>query len=168
MSRHSVLASLMLVACAPRPTPAGEGTTPTSMSTAALMRALDETAPASRVYLPQEVASPAVTVEESDRPLAVLPTSVEPTVRIAAVRGIVDTRGVTERATLTVLPGSDPREASILQQRVLRTRWRPARLANGQAVRQLFEWRFCVTGGTTCAYVPPEPLERGIPRVFAH
>ena len=168
MSRYSVLASLMLVACAPRPTPAGDGTTPTSMSTAALMRALDDTARASRVYLPQEVASPAVTVEESDRPLAALSTSVEPTVRVAAVRGIVDTLGFTERATLTVIPGSDPREASILQQRVLRIRWRPARLANGQAVRQLFEWRFCVMGGSTCAYVAPAPLERGMPRVSAH
>lgn len=168
MTRYSLLAPLVLIACAPHGTPPGDGATPIPISTATLMRALDDTALATRVYLAQEVASPAVTVEESDRPLAVLPTSVEPTVRIAAVRGIVDTLGVTERATLTVLPGSDSREASILQQRALRTRWRPARLANGQAVRQLFEWRFCVTGGTTCAYVPPEPLERGIPRVFAH
>lgn len=168
MSRHSMLASLLLLACAPRPTPVNDGPTPISTSASALMRALEDTALATRVYLPREVASPAVTVEESDRPLAVLPTSVEATVRAAAVRGIVDTLGFTERATLTVLPGSDPREASLLQQRVLRTRWRPARLANGQAVRQLFEWRYCVAGGSTCAYVAPEPLERGVPRVFAH
>ena len=168
MSRHSVLASLMLLACAPRPTPVSDGPAPIPMSAAALMRTLEDTAAATRVYLPQEVASPAVTVEESDRPLAVLPTSVEPTVRVAALRGIVDTLGFTERATLTILAGSDPREASILEQRALRTRWRPARLANGRAVRQLFEWRYCVTGGNTCAYVAPEPLERGVPRVFAH
>ena len=167
MNRRSLLAPLVLLACAPRGHPAGDGTTPIPIAAAALMQALNDTALATRVYLPREVASPAVTVEDSDRPLAVLPSSVEPTVRVAAVRGIVDTLGFTERATLTSLAGSDPREASILQQRVLRTRWRPAHLASGRAVRQLFEWRFCVAAGNTCAYVAPEPLERGVPRVFA-
>lgn len=168
MNRYLLLAPLVLLACAPHGTPAADGATPIPIAAGALMRALDDTVLATRVYLPREVASPAVTVEESDRPLAVLPTSVEPTVRVAALRGIVDTLGFTERATLAILPGSDSREASILQQRALRTRWRPARLANGRAVRQLFEWRYCVTGGNTCAYVAPEPLERGVPRVFAH
>lgn len=136
-------------------------------SAAALLEALRDTASATRVYLPQEVARPAESLEEAERALAVPRARVEATVREAGVRGIIDTLGFAERATLTVMPGSDPREGDIVLRRAMDARWRPARLATGRAVRQLFDWRFCRTGGVTCAYFAQTPMERGVPRVGA-
>ena len=169
MQRHALLFLPLLLGCASSRPPYEtiEEVNRAPRSAAALIEALRDTASATRVYLPQEVARPAESLDEAERQLAVLPSGVEATVRVAAVRGIIDTLGFAERATLTVLPGSDPREGAIILRRATDARWRPARLATGRAVRQLFEWRFCRTGGVTCADFAQKPMERGVPRVGA-
>jgi hypothetical protein len=136
-----------------------------SSSATALREVLRDSTSPSRVYLPQQVALPAESIEDFEKAFGATHTGVEPTVVLAVVRGIVDTTGVVERRTLTILPGSDPREGAILFQRAAQARWRPARLADGRAVRQLVEWRFCRDGGTTCAFHGQKPLDRTVPRV---
>jgi hypothetical protein len=132
---------------------------------ATLREALRDSTSRSRVYLPREVAQPAESIEDFEKAFGATHTGVEPTVVLAVVRGIVDTTGAVERRTLTVLPGSDPREGAILFQRAARALWRPARLADGRAVRQLVEWRFCRADGSTCVTRPQEPMDRTVPRV---
>lgn len=169
MHRHALLGLALVLGCASgSPSRETAATTPLqSVSAAALMEALRDTSPPTRVYLPQEVAKPAEALDEPDMRIGALRTAVEASERLAAIRGVVDTLGEAERATLTVLPGSDPREGSLLLRRATNARWRPARLATGRAVRQLFEWRFCRSGPASCIRFEPDPIERAVPHVSA-
>jgi hypothetical protein len=169
MSRLAFVAVTLSLACAPARTPleSGERTGRAPASASALLAALADTGRASRVYLPHEVDRPAESLFEPDRRIGALPTAVKATVLVAAVRGVVDTLGFAVRATLTVLPGSDPREGSILLRRAAEGRWRPARLVTGEAVRQLFEWRFCRDGNASCTHFEQMPMKRDVPRVDA-
>jgi hypothetical protein len=157
-----------MIGCATSPRATMDTNQRVPASGAALLAALSDTATARRVYLPREVAVEARTFEDTSSMRGALATASEPTVRIFGIRGIVDTLGFAERATLTVLPGSDPREAANLMARVLKARWRPARLATGQAVRQVFDWRECRTSAGSCgrvAMLPPDRIERDLPHV---
>jgi hypothetical protein len=136
-----------------------------SAAATSLREALRDSTSTSRVYLPREVPQPAESIEDFEKAFGATHTGVEPTVVLAVVRGVVDTTGTVERRTLTVLPGSDPREGAILFQRAAKARWRPARLADGRAVRQLVEWRFCRADGSTCVTRAQEPMDRAVPRV---
>ena len=167
MRRNTLLLLLAVPSCSPATL--ARGSAPASRSTpeSALIAALADTASPTRVYLPSEVAKQAESIEDPDDGVRGLEPAVLSAMRVAAVRGVVDTLGFAERATLTVLPGSDPYEGSLLIRRSAKGRWRPARLATGQAVRQLFEWRFCRLGGATCAHWEQVPAERGVPHVSA-
>jgi hypothetical protein len=133
---------------------------------AALEVALRDTATATRVYLPTEVAqeaADATTLTASagtleSNALRVHATVAEPSEAYGAIRGIIDTSGFVERATLTVVPGSDPLLASALLAEAERFRWRPARLADGRPVRQLFEWNRC----RNCAHLPLPEVRRAM------
>ena len=143
----------------------GEPVSRPPVAATSLLDALRDSTSPSRVYLPREVARPAESVNDVERAVLGVRAGVEPTVVVAAVRGVVDTSGNVQRSTLTLLPGSDPREGSILMQRAATEQWRPARLADGRAVRQLVEWRVCRAGGSTCTSYARDSLDRTVPRV---
>jgi hypothetical protein len=171
MTRALRLASLclpLLAGCASGG-PVPESADPVGRAPAgapALLEALRDTTSASHVYLPREVARAAESINDPRPGLeGATPAGVEPHVLLAGIRGVVDTLGRIERSTLTVLPGSDPREGSIMFQRATKAQWRPARLADGRAVRQLIEWQLCRAGGTTCAHYDQDPIERNVPRI---
>ena len=139
-----------------------------SVSAARLAAALADTAAGTRVYLPTDVAAPATRIEPAERsPALPRPSAAEPTEARAGVRGVIDTIGIVERGTLVVLPGSDPREAAILFDEATRARWHPAQLADGRAVRQLFEWRSCRSGAGSCVHYVAPAITRVTPRVGA-
>ena len=171
MRRTALLLLLTVPACSPA-TPArqaaGSGDS-IAHSSAALIAALADTTSPNRVYLAAEVAKQAESIEEPDVKIGAPEPAAQATVREAAVRGVVDTLGFVERPTLAILPGSDPREASLLVRRAERGRWRPARLASAQAVRQLIEWRLCRTNTGSCVDVHWEqvPTARTVPHVSA-
>jgi hypothetical protein len=168
MRRSALLLLLAVPSCAPATLARGSADAGRRTPEAALLTALTDTTSVTRVYLPSEVAKQAESIEEPDRAIGGLTPAVEATLREAAVRGVVDTLGFAERATIAILPGSDPREASLLVRRAERGRWRPARLASGQAVRQLFEWRFCRTNTGTCPQQWEQvPLDRTLPHISA-
>jgi hypothetical protein len=160
MTRSLALGSLLVLGCAS----SGGPRQPAAVT--ALVTALRDTVTATRIYLPGEVATPAVVLAGRPAPTAFPPSSVEPTEVVAGIRGVIDTTGVVERASLVVLPGSDGREGDVLWREAVGARWRPARLATGRAVRQLFEWRSCRSGGSTCARrAEASVIDRTIPSV---
>lgn len=121
-------------------------------SRAALAAALGDTASATRVYRAADVAYPVTVAEPPSRGLLyaidavgarVHSTVAEPDEAYATIRAVIDTTGLLDDATLTAVPGSDPVLASYLIKELQRTRWRPARLADGRAVRQLVEQSSC-------------------------
>jgi hypothetical protein len=169
--RLSLSLLFVLLSCSPPARSAERSVYPARMPVEAvtLLAELADTASATRVFLPAEVEKQAESIEVPDRSIGGMQSAVVAQVREAAIRGVVDTMGFAERRTLAILPGSDPYEASLLVRRAERARWRPARLASGQAVRQLFEWRFCRSGWADCTdkWWEQVPQERGLPHVSA-
>jgi hypothetical protein len=167
--RYRILCAFTVLGCTPGTSrlPAPSSAEHDGHAASALSAALADTVSATRVYLPSEVAMPATVVSETEGQQAMPRSIVGPSEVLAGIRGVIDAGGAVEFGALEVLPGSDPREAAILVREAKSTRWRPARLADGRAVRQLFEWRICRSGGSTCAHYVAPPVVRAMSRVDA-
>lgn len=147
MLRRLLVASVILaVGCG------GTGLAPLPPPTTApmLQRALSDTTGAQRVYRPQDVPHP-VSLPRGTR-TAFVGKDGE-----VVLRFVVDTGGRLEAETLEWVSGTDATMARWAAARVAEWHFLPARLENGQCVRQLTELSILKMGNTTLALLNTDP-----------